>query len=245
MEAIFLSIIIPAHNEEHRLPQTLGQVFHFLSQQPWQAEVLVVENGSTDRTLDVVRHFQETYPNLRLLENEMRGKGLAVKAGMLAARGQYRFMCDADLSMPVEQITRFLPPRLDVPIAIASREAPGSKRYHEPAYRHWGGRVINWLVQALVLPGIQDTQCGFKCFRADAARRIFSAQRLSGIAFDVEILYLARKYGYALQEVPIDWYYNADSRINLIDDTLSMLRDLLTIRRNDRAGLYDAPQDTA
>ncbi len=242
----FLSIIIPAHNEEHRLPQTLRQVVDFVQRQPYACEVLVVENGSADNTLEVARSFQAQFPVLRVLQSPTRGKGLAVQAGMLAAQGEYRFMCDADLSMPIEQVERFLPPALsDTAVAIGSREAPGSVRYNEPEFRHLGGRAINFLVRALVLPGIQDTQCGFKCFRRDAAERIFPLQTLPGIAFDVELLYIARRMGYTIREVAIDWYYDSDSRINLLDDTLQMLRDLFTIRRNARMGVYDAPPGSA
>lgn len=237
----FLSIVIPAHNEAERLPHTLEQVFAFLPTQPWPAEVLVVENGSSDDTLAIARSFAARHPNLRVLQVETRGKGLAVRAGMLAAQGQYRFMCDADLSMPIEQVTRFLPPQIpsEVGVAYGSREAPGSVRYDEPAFRHWGGRLINLLVRLLVLPGIQDTQCGFKCFRADVAEAVFRRQMLTGIAFDVEILYIAQHLGYTLREIPIDWYFDANSRIRLWDDTLAMLRDLLHIRRNASQGRYD------
>ncbi len=244
---MYLSIVIPAHNEEHRLPDTLRQVVDFVSRQPYACEVLVVENGSTDHTWQVIEAFAAQHASVHGIQVATRGKGLAVKAGILAARGEYRFMCDADLSMPIEQVTRFLPPHQppQVAVAYASREAAGAVRYAEPAFRHWGGRLINLLVRQLALPGIQDSQCGFKCFRADAAQAIFPRQTLSGIAFDVEVLYLARRLGYILAEVPIDWYYNADSRINLLGDTLTMLRDLLRIRRNARMGVYDAPSARA
>ncbi len=244
---MYLSIIIPAHNEEHRLPDTLRQVVDFVSRQSFPCEVLVVENGSSDHTWEVIQTFAAQHPSIRGLQVQSRGKGLAVKAGMLTATGRYRFMCDADLSMPIAQVERFLPPHQpeEVAVAYASREAAGAIRYDEPAFRHWGGRLINFLVRGLALPGIQDSQCGFKCFRADAAQAIFPRQTLSGIAFDVEILYLARRMGYTIAEVPIDWYYNADSRINLLGDTLTMLRDLLAIRRNARLGVYDAAPDAS
>jgi hypothetical protein len=159
---------------------------------------------------------------------------------MLEATGEYRFMCDADFSMPPGEINRFLPPALnDCDIAIASREAPGSVRIHEPYYRHLTGRVFNTLIRLLVLPGLQDTQCGFKCIRAEVARDIFPYQTLTGWAFDVELLYIARRHGYEIFEVPIDWYFNADSKISVFRDSLRMFLDLLLIRRNARRGLYD------
>jgi glycosyltransferase involved in cell wall biosynthesis len=237
----FLSIVIPAHNEENRLPPSLWKIKEFLSTQPYPAEVLVIENGSRDRTLDVARSFAEHLPGLRVLQVDTRGKGLAVRYGMLQARGEYRFICDADLSMPIEQVNRFLPPTLAQPAAaIGSRELAGSVRYHEPEYRHLIGRVFNTMVRWLALPGLQDTQCGFKCFRADVAEQVFSRQTLPGMSFDVEVLFIARRLGYAIQEVPIDWYFNADSRVRLFEDSLRMFADLMTIRRNARLGLYDA-----
>jgi len=236
----FLSIIIPAHNEESRLPGTLDQVFHFLGGQPFSSEVIVVENGSTDRTYKIARDYAERNPNLRVFQNDRRGKGLAVRRGMEEARGEYVFLCDADLSMPVEEIAKFFPPQLqNVDVAIASREAPGAIRYNEPYYRHFTGRVFNTLIRLLVLPALQDTQCGFKCIRADVARDISRYQTLTGWAFDVELLYIARHHGYQIVEIPIHWYFNADSKISILRDSLRMFLDLLLIRRNKRRGLYD------
>jgi dolichyl-phosphate beta-glucosyltransferase len=235
-----LSIIIPAHNEERRLPHALEQIFSFLEKQPYSAEVWVVENGSSDRTYAIAQEFARRYPHLRPLQVEQRGKGLAVQRGMLTAEGEYRFLCDADLSMPITEVNRFLPPALtDFDIAIGSREAPGAVRYNEPAYRHWGGRAINLLIRLLALPGLRDTQCGFKCFRAEVAHDIFRFQTFSGISFDPETLYIARRRGYRIVELPIPWYFDPESRIHLLTDTLSLLRDLLVIRRNARRGLYD------
>jgi len=236
----FLSIVIPAYNEENRLPNTLEQVFHFLEKQPFAWEILVVENGSNDRTFEIARKFADRLQNVRALHSEERGKGLAIQHGVMAAAGEYVFMCDADLSMPVEEISKFIPPQLkSVDIAIASREAPGSVRYNEPYYRHFTGRVFNTLIRLLVLPGLQDTQCGFKCIRAQVARDIFRYQTLTGWAFDVELLFIARRHGYRIVEIPIDWYFNADSKISVFRDSLRMFLDLLLIRRNARRGLYD------
>ena len=243
MTTPFLSIIIPAYNEEHRLPRTLEQIFTFLDKQNYTAEVLIVENGSNDRTLEIAQKFAEQRKRLQVYTEEKRGKGNAVKRGMLEARGEYRFLCDADLSMPIEEVNKFLPPQLTgFDIAIGSREAPGAVRYNEPGYRHWGGRGINLLIRLLALPGLRDTQCGFKCFRADIAEDIFRYQTFDGISFDPEILFIARLRGYKTIELPIPWYYSNESRINLLHDTLAMIKDLLTIRRNARRGLYD-PKD--
>lgn len=235
----FLSIIIPAHNEERRLPQTLEQVVRFAASQPYQTEVLVVENASRDRTLEVGLEYAKRHPLVSVLHEDLPGKGRAVQKGMLSARGAYRFFADADFSMPPAEITRFLPPNVDVPIAIASREAPGAVRYDEPFYRHLTGRVFNLLIRGLVLPALHDTQCGFKMFRADVVEDLFHKQTLMGWSFDVELLYIASRRSYPILEVPIPWYFNPESKVNVFRDSWRMFLDLLAIRRNGRQGLYD------
>lgn len=235
----FLSIIIPAHNEENRLPQTLGQVVQFVEKQSFESEVIVVENASRDNTLQTAQDFAARYPMIRAIHEELPGKGRAVRKGMLVATGQYRFFADADFSMPVNEISRFLPPAIDVPIAIASREAPGAVRYNEPVYRHITGRVFNSLIRLLVLHDLNDTQCGFKMFRADAAEELFPRQTLMGWSFDVELLYIARQRGYPILEMGVPWYFNPESKVNVLRDSWRMFTDLLLIRRNGRLGRYD------
>ncbi len=238
----YLSVVIPAYNEAHRLRRTLPHAVDFLRTQGFPFEILVVDNGSTDATLEVVRELARHYPEIRPLHTPLRGKGRAVKMGMLAARGTYRFLADADWSMPVEEILRFLPPQAPKgDILIGSREAPGAVRYHEPWYRHIIGRVFNWMVQLLALPGIRDSQCGFKCFRGDVAERLFPCQRLTGMSFDVEVLFIARRMGYRIVEIPISWYFDPDSRVRLVQDSLRMAWDLITIRWNAWRGRYDPP----
>jgi dolichyl-phosphate beta-glucosyltransferase len=236
----FLSIIIPAHNEENRLPNTLEQIFDFLKKQSFIAEVIVVENGSSDKTLEIARGFASQHPTLHVIQSE-RGKGAAVKCGMLAAQGEYRFMCDADLSMPVAEISKFIPPLLNnnFDIAIASREAKGAVRYDEPRYRHLGGRVINFLIQLFILPGLNDTQCGFKCFRAKIADDIFNLQTLVGWSFDIELLYIARRHKYSVQEIPIHWVHHPETKVSAVRDALRMVQDIFQIRANALRGMYD------
>lgn len=236
-----MSIVIPAYNEEGRLPGSLESVFAFLRKQPFASEVLVIENGSSDRTYEIAQEYAKQYEGLRVIHNETRGKGRAIQRGVKEAQGEYIFMCDADLSMPIEEVSKFIPPQMTgADIAIGSREAPGSVRYNEPTYRHFTGRVFNTLIRWLVLPGLQDTQCGFKCIRAAVARDIVPYQTLMGWAFDVELLYIARRHGYSIVEIPIDWYFNADSKISVVRDSLRMFLDLLLIRNNARRGLYNA-----
>lgn len=241
----YLSIIIPAHNEAQRLPASLQAIHAFLQEQDYTAEVLVVENGSSDGTLEIARSLQQELPSLKVLHLDARGKGIAVKTGMLAAQGQYRFICDADLSMPIEQINRFFPlMQNNVDIAIASREAPGAVRYGEPHFRHLVGRVFNWMVRWLALPGLQDTQCGFKCFRAQVAQQIFPLQTIHGWTFDVEVLFIARKFGYSIEEIAIPWHYNPQSKVKFLRDSLHMGLDLFTIRLNDVKGVYAKTKNT-
>lgn len=240
----FLSIVIPAHNEELRLPRCLTLIEAFLKTQPFQAEVLIVENGSHDRTLEVARDFAATRRWIRPLQVAGRGKGQAVRAGMLAARGDYRFMCDVDLSMPIEEVTRFLPPHSrGYDLVIASRQGSGARRVGEPLHRYIMGRVHSTIVRLIAIRGFQDTQCGFKMFSRQAAEDLFRVQQVQGIGFDVELLLIARSRGYRILQVPIIWHYDSDSRIQLVKDSLGMLRDTWNVRRNLRHGAY-VPQIT-
>lgn len=236
---LLLSIVIPAFNEARRLPVTLGRIIAFVKARSFDAEVVVVDNASTDATKDVVMDFSSRYPFVKYLYGSAPGKGAAVRAGILAARGDYLLICDADLAVPIEEVAKFLPPRLaGFDIAIGSREIEGAQRYGEPFHRHLMGRAFNLLVRTLILPGLHDTQCGFKCFRREAARDLFSINRIGGWSFDVEILHIARLKRYRIAEVPVNWYYGDRSKVNPVRDTWSMFREVLEIRRNQRKGLY-------
>jgi glycosyltransferase involved in cell wall biosynthesis len=240
--APFLSIVIPAHDEERRLPATLSRLAAWLDAQPFASEVIVVENGSRDRTAEVAAEAATRDPRLRVLREARAGKGRAVRTGMLAARGELRCFCDADFSMPVEELSRFLPPHLaDYDLAIASRESPGAARHGEPEYRHLMGRAFNALVRWLLLPGLHDTQCGFKCFRGTVADELFELQTLSGFSFDLELLAVARRRGHRIVEVPIPFHYDPDTRVRPLLDSLLMARDLLRVRHRLARGAYDRP----
>jgi dolichyl-phosphate beta-glucosyltransferase len=234
-----LSIIIPAHNEEARLPPSLEKIDAFLKTQSFEAEVIVVENGSYDRTAEVVREYAASHPYIQLIEAPVRGKGLAVKVGMLAAKGEYRFICDADLSMPIEEIVRFLPPNVEgYDVIIATREGKGAKRVGEPEYRHIIGRVNNIIIKLTALRGFEDTQCGFKMFTRRAAEDLFEVQQMTGIGFDIELLFIAKRRGYKIKQVPITWYFDPDSRMRLVGDSLYLLVEIWQIRRNWYRGVY-------
>jgi dolichyl-phosphate beta-glucosyltransferase len=236
----FLSVVIPAYNEEQRLPSTLDCLHAYLRRQSYAWEIIVASNGSTDDTEGVVREIAASVPNLHLLRLEARGKGVATKAGALRSRGQVLFLCDADLSTPPDALEAFLAALEGADIVVGSREAPGSRRFDEPWHRHLMGRIFNRLVQLLAVPGIQDTQCGFKALRQPIARDLFGRQTLVGFGFDVELLFLARRSGYVIRELPIDWYFNADTRVRPGVDSLHMLGEVLHIRLSEALGHYRA-----
>ncbi len=237
----FLSLIVPAYNEEQRLLASLRQIKEYLQRQPYSSEVIVVDDGSVDGTAAVVEAFMSEYNSLRLVRAVHGGKGHACKQGVFHSRGQWLFLCDADLSMPIAELSSFVPLfTRHAPILIASRELPASQRHGEPWHRHVMGRVFNALVQILAVRGIQDTQCGFKCFRADVARDIFRVQRISGWGFDVEVLFVARKRGYDIIEVPINWYYRSHSKVHPVRDTIHMFREVWQVRWNDWHRCYEA-----
>ena len=235
----FLSVVIPAYNEEARIAQTLETLAGYLQGRSYSWEVIVVDDGSQDGTARLAQAAADRDPRIRLVSLSHRGKGWAVKAGMLNAQGQHRFLADADLSMPIEHLERFLPPALpDVDIAIGSREAPGSRRFHEPLRRHLMGRVFNRMVRLLAVRGFSDTQCGFKRFEAQAAETLFAMQRAHGFGFDVEVLFLAQRMGMRIKDVPIDWYYEEGSKVKPLRDSFLMLKDIFAVRWSHARGKY-------
>jgi dolichyl-phosphate beta-glucosyltransferase len=228
-----LSIVIPAFNEEKRLPAALSEIVAFVEARGFDTEVIIVDNASTDRTGKIAEDFASRYQFVRHLYEATRGKGAAVRTGMLAGQGDYLLFCDADLAVPITEVKEFIPPRRDnYDIAIGSREIEGAVRHNEPFYRHLMGRVFNLIVRLLVLPGLHDTQCGLKCFRRDVARDLFSRNRIDGWSFDVEVLCVAREKGYRIVEIPVNWYYGESSKVNPVRDTWLMLKEVIEIKRN-------------
>jgi dolichyl-phosphate beta-glucosyltransferase len=241
MESItpFVSVIIPAYNEEARLATRLEEAVQYYTDQNYSAEIIVVDDGSTDRTPEIVRELMMKYSCLTLLQVPHGGKGHACKNGVFASHGEWLFLCDSDLSMPLAEFSKFVALfQENIPIVIASREAPGARRFEEPQYRHIMGRVFNGLVSSLAVSGIRDTQCGFKCYRADVGKKLFAFQTINGWGFDVEILFVAQKFGYYIHEVPINWYYRTHRKVKPIQDTFNMLRDIWQIRMNEWRGHY-------
>jgi dolichyl-phosphate beta-glucosyltransferase len=236
-----LSVVIPAFNEERRIGPTLERILEYLGSRRWTAEVVVVIDGSRDRTADVVRGVAtRTIPVVLLDAGTNRGKGACVRRGMLAARGALRLFTDADLSTPIEEVER-LADAVDGghDVAIGSRRLAGSRvALAQPWWRRLMGRTFGWCVRRMAVPGIQDTQCGFKLFSARAAERIFPLQRIDQFGFDVEVLWIARRLGYRVAEVPVTWTDDPRSTVRPVADSLRMLADLVRIRRADRRGLY-------
>ncbi len=232
----FLSVVIPAYNESLRLPHTLDRCVTFLESWNNTWEIVVVDDGSVDDTASVVEGFHARDPRIRLLHANHGGKGSAVRAGMLNAAGRWRLFADADLSMDLSELPKFFEQPADV--AIASREAPGAARIGEPFGRHLVGRLFNLAVRALVVPGVHDTQCGYKLFSDASARALFRASRINGFAFDVELIFLARRAGLCVREIPIVWRHKPGSRVRM-QTGLAAFRQLLEIRRNALLGRYD------
>ena len=236
--APYLSVVIPAYNEEIRISRTIREVLDYLNGQDYQWEIIVADDGSGDGTARLVREAAGGDVRVRALSLEHRGKGWAVKNGMLAAAGQFRLLCDADLSVPIAQVERLLPGlAAGVDVAVGSREAPGAARYGEPGKRHLMGRVFNAATRLLAIPNLADTQCGFKGYRAAAAARLFARATMDGFSFDVETLYLARRAGMTIREVGVDWHYREHSKVRPLRDAIAMAADLLRIRWRHRG--YD------
>jgi len=235
------SIVIPAYNESARIGATLESVLSTIRERSWNAEVLVVNDGSTDNTADVVAKFISGYPPLRIIQNPgNRGKGYSVRNGMLEASGGIVMFTDADLSSPMEEAERlFAAIREGADIAIGSRWLERKRQtLKQPLYRRFFGRCFNAVTRLIMGLPFADTQCGFKAFTRDAAQTVFRLQRIERWGFDPEILFIAIKRGYTVREVPVTWGHDERSRISYLKDGIKMLEELLYIRWNAITGVY-------
>lgn len=235
-----LSVIIPAYNEERRLAPTLEKIFKYLKTRRRPFEVLVVDDGSRDATAPLVRRLAKKYKGLRLVMNGgNRGKGASVRHGVEEARGQEILMTDADLSTPIEELATLEKALAKADLVIGSRAIDRSRvTKRQPFYREAGGRFFNLLARTFTVAGIQDTQCGFKLFKIEAARRIFEKQCVPRFGFDVEALYLARKFGFRVAEISVAWENSPETKVRPIRDGLRTFFDLALIRWYEWRGRY-------
>lgn len=233
-----LSIVIPAYNEESRIVESLEGIASYLSGQPYTYEVLVVDDGSTDRTLEICQAFASMHPWLKILHQPVNhGKGFAVRTGVLSAAGENVLVCDADLATPIEELDGFWRFQKEgAEIVIASRPLRESHLVkRQPFYREFAGRAFNLAVRAMAVHGIHDTQCGFKLFSREAAQSIFPLCSLRGFGFDIEVLHVAQRLGFRIKEAGVHWYHKPGSKISLLRDGLRMLLDLFRIRLRHRS----------
>jgi len=238
-----LSIVIPAYNECARIEGTLERVMSCVRERGWDAEVLVVDDGSTDETVAVVQRWMETHDRLHLVKNAgNRGKGYSVRNGLLQAAGDVVMFTDADLSAPMEEAERLVTAIEEgADVAIGSRWLDKQKQtVHQPLYRRFFGRCFNKVTKVAIGLPFQDTQCGFKAFRRDAAQTIFRLQTIERWGFDPEILFIARKLKYRIVEVPVTWGHDERSRMSYLKDGMKMLEEMAQIRANSLRGRYDA-----
>ena len=239
-----LSIVIPAYNEEERLTPTLREYVAYCRATRRAAEIIVVDDGSLDRTSVVAEEFAADHPEVRLIRlAENRGKGYAVRSGVVNARGKLILFADADGATPLEELAR-----LEAALEAGAQVAIGSRAMHAEGvhvnariYRRAMGRVFHAFVQMLTVRGVRDTQCGFKLFRGPVAHDLFSRMRMRGFSFDVEVLLMAQRRGYRIAEVPVNWTHKPGSKVNLLTDSTLMVRDLFVIRGRYLSGEYNSP----
>jgi glycosyltransferase involved in cell wall biosynthesis len=237
-----LSIVIPAYNESARIERTLQRVMACVDGQGWDAEVLVVDDGSKDATVEIVRRWMERDRRLYLVQNHgNRGKGYSVRNGLLQASGEVVMFTDADLSAPMEEAERLMAAIAEgADVAIGSRWMDRARQtLHQPLYRRFFGRCFNWVTRTVMGLPFKDTQCGFKAFKRTAAQVIFRLQRIERWGFDPEILFIARKLGYEIREVAVTWGHDERSRMSYLKDGMKMLEEIAAIRINSIAGRYD------
>lgn len=257
------SIVIPAYNEEAGISASLTKVINFMKSFSNSFEVIVVDDGSTDKTSEIVQNYIDTHPELhpssigssysaKLIRNPHKGKGATVRKGVLDSSGNYILFSDADMATPIDEIKRMMVwiQEHDYDVVIASRQGKGAKRKNEPFLRHLMGRVFNTFVRFMVLPGIQDTQCGFKLMKGDVARNVFSKMILFGdsapeikvpkvSAFDIEMLVISKRLKCKIKEVPVTWTYVPTTRVSPVRDSIDMFLDVVKVKLNDISGKYN------
>lgn len=248
MESATYTIVIPAYNEERRLGATLEKVLEYVHLQGWSGEIIIVNDGSRDNTAELVRAFAARNPQVRLVENPgNRGKGYSVRHGILQAQGEVIAFSDADLSSPIEELPKLLAAlHSGADVAIGSRWLRAElQTQRQSLHRQLFGRIFNLLQRFILGLRFKDTQCGFKVFNRRAAQAILPLQRIERWGFDPEILFLARKFGFRVEEVAVRWGHSGETRIHPVVDGARMFLDLLRVRWNDLAGRYDVHEAVA
>ena len=247
--SVYLSVVLPSYNEKKNIKRgALEEAYNFLKDYEKSWELILSDDASTDGTTDELKNFAKKDKRIKVLENPHRGKGPTVTSGMLAAEGQWRLFSDFDQSTPLREVLKLLKYTNDYDLVFGSREIQGAKREKEPFYRHLMGRGFNLVVQLFALPGVLDSQCGFKLLSAEASEKLFNSLYIySGKeeiktaftgAFDVELLFLARKYGFKAKEIAIKWKHYQTNRVNPIKDSLLMFIDIVRIRLADLSSKY-------
>lgn len=235
-----VSLVIPLYNEEKRVGRGVQNILNFLDQEEFSWELILVDDGSTDRTIAITQQLMRGRKNTRVLPGRHLGKGGAIKRGVLASRGEWVIFLDIDLATPIQELTKFMRIRKNFDVIIGSRKMKGAQvEIHQSTFREFGGRVFTWLTNRIVTSGISDITCGFKLFRGTMARQLFSKLKLSGWSFDAEVLYLAQKAGARIKEVPVRWRDDPQTRVKLLRDTLESFFGLLKIRWYDLLGRYN------
>jgi len=235
-----LSIVIPSFNEELRLPVTLADISAYIRASKRETEVIVVDDGSTDRTADVANSFHGEIQRLRVIANKKnRGKGYSVRHGMLEAHGRIVLFTDADLSAPIDEANKLIAALADHDVAIGSRALNRNLiSVHQSVFREYAGIIFNFIVRAILRLPFVDTQCGFKAFRRDRCRVIFQQQRIERFGFDPELLYLARHHGLSAAEIPVRWAHSPATKVSMWRDSIQMFLDVFIIRWNSLVGRY-------
>ena len=239
MRTIKLSVVLPAFNEERRIESTLDGIHSYLQAQNSEFEIVLVDDGSTDNTVSIDESWGGDTDAIRILKLPHKGKGFAVREGMLWARGNLRVMCDVDMSMPVEYLEQFVDKMSEgYDVVIGSRQVEGATIIGEPFHRHMMGRIFNRYVRMILISDFHDTQCGFKCFTDEAADKLVRLQRVEGWGFDVEILIAAKSQNMKVFEMPVEWHHGSDTKVRLFSSTLEMIKDVMMIKFRCLLGRY-------
>lgn len=236
----FLTVIVPVYNEKHRIGKGIKEILNYLKKQRYNWELVIIDDGSSDNTVEIAQKMLKGKNNVKLVKNQHTGKGGAIRKGVALAKGEWLIFLDIDLATPMKELEKFLPFTKAFDVIIGSRKIKGAQiEVRQPKFREFGGKVFTWLTNTLVTKNISDVTCGFKLFKTNLAKELFSKSVLVDWSFDAEILYLAQKANAKIKEVPVRWRDDPNTKVNLMKDTLDAFFGLLKIRTNDFRGIYD------